>query len=462
MATADLRYGKGYRFEKDGWIYLHIEGDAFERGKQHGYLVAKEIADILRSLKFLTYQNTGQRWEECLEQAELFMPPNHAGFDEYMDEIKGIADGAKEGGAEGITWREILTLNVYVEMVDYCWPNSAPPEQRHHRGDRIPGHCSAFVAVAPQPHGHSTIIMAHNSWDEFAMGQFYNLILDILPEHGERMLMQSCPGLIDSGTDFFVTSAGIMGTETTMGGFHNYASDHTIAECFRVRQAMQYGESLDGFVTVMCDRNSGGYANSWLLADIRTKEIMRFELGQKYWNVERKTEGNFIGFNAAIDPRIRNLECSNTGYADIRRHQGARQVRLGQLMDECGANLDVQTAKMIIADHHDVYLNQRDGVWKENPCSRTVCGHYDLDPREYMSQPGRPLPFQPRGTYDGKVMDSDMAAKMSFWARWGNSCGMPFIADEFLKKHPQWNDLKGYLKDRPGQPWSRFITDQRE
>jgi len=26
-----------------------------------------------------------------------------------------------------------------------------------------------------------------------------------------------------------------------------------------------------------------------------------------------------------------------------------------------------------------------------------------------MSQPGRPLPFQPRGAYDGKVADSKLA-----------------------------------------------------
>ncbi len=31
------------RHEKAGWIYLHIEGPASERGFQHGYLLAKEI-----------------------------------------------------------------------------------------------------------------------------------------------------------------------------------------------------------------------------------------------------------------------------------------------------------------------------------------------------------------------------------------------------------------------------------
>jgi len=46
---------------------------------------------------------------------------------------------------------------------------------------------------------------------------------------------------------------------------------------------------------------------------------MRIELGLKFVGVERKKEGYFIGFNAPYDPRIRNLECTNTGFDDIRR-----------------------------------------------------------------------------------------------------------------------------------------------
>jgi hypothetical protein len=110
-----------------------------------------------------------------------------------------------------------------------------------------------------------------------------------------------------------------------------------------------------------------------------------------------------------------------------------------------------------LADHYDTYLKK-----ENNPCSRTVDGHYELDAREYMSQPGRPIPFQPRGTVDGKVMDSDMAKSLSFWARWGNSSGMPFDAKKFLEEQIQWSHLEGYLKDRPSQPWTLFKAGEKE
>ena len=219
---------------------------------------------------------------------------------------------------------------------------------------------------------------------------------------------------------------------------------------------MQYGETLDDYEKMLLDGNSGDYANSWLFGDTKRNEIMRIELGLRFHNTERTKNGYFIGFNAPYDPRIRNLECVNTGIDDLRRHQGARKVRLEDLMDEYKGKLNIDIAQKIIGDHYDVYLN------KENPCSRTCCSHYELDAREYMSDPSRPKPFQPRGSLDGNVIDSNMAKKMSFSLRWGNSCGIPFIKDKFCDENRVWDYLRPYLHDRPQQPWTTFcISDAK-
>src|SRR5438270_10877183 len=42
------RYGPAYRYPQAGWIVLHIEGKPYDRGYQHGYLMAPEIAGYLR------------------------------------------------------------------------------------------------------------------------------------------------------------------------------------------------------------------------------------------------------------------------------------------------------------------------------------------------------------------------------------------------------------------------------
>jgi hypothetical protein len=441
--------GQGYRFDRNGWIYVHIEGDPHERGYQHGNLVALEVKEVLRSLKYLTYWNTGMQWEFFVQQAEKLWA--HRIDQEFLDEMKGIADGAKAAGVD-VTWQDILAWNGYTELTDYWWPTARGTTYATFHGEVI-GHCSAFVATGSATKG-GKIVMAHNTWDQFETGQFANIILDIKPATGHRIFMQADPGYIDSFSDFFVTDAGLMGTETTIGGFSQY-DPNKAPEFFRVRKAMQYANNLDDAVEIMRKRDNGGYANSWLLGDANTGEIMRFELGLKFYNVEQTKDGYYIGFNAALDPRIRNLECSNSGYADIRR-QGSRQVRLTQLMNKYHGAIDVEIGQKILADHYDVYLKR-----ENNPCSRTVDGHFELDPQEYMSQPGRPVPFQPRGTVDGKVMDSDMAKQLTLWARWGNSCGMPFDATRFLTEQIQWSYLEGYLKDRPSQPWTLFKAGER-
>ncbi|MDE3197178.1 MAG: hypothetical protein KGN84_12585, partial [Acidobacteriota bacterium] len=40
-------FGPAYRYPAAGWIYLHIEGKPYERGYQHGYLMAGEIPEYL-------------------------------------------------------------------------------------------------------------------------------------------------------------------------------------------------------------------------------------------------------------------------------------------------------------------------------------------------------------------------------------------------------------------------------
>jgi hypothetical protein len=45
---------------------------------------------------------------------------------------------------------------------------------------------------------------------------------------------------------------------------------------------------------------------------------------------------------------------------------------------------------------------------------------------------------------------------MSFMARYGNSCGIPFKKDEYFKKHRQWAKFQPYVNDRLSQPWTEF------
>src|SRR5205085_7963678 len=43
------REGPAYRYPQAGWIVLHIEGEPYERGWQHGKLLAPEIAEYVKA-----------------------------------------------------------------------------------------------------------------------------------------------------------------------------------------------------------------------------------------------------------------------------------------------------------------------------------------------------------------------------------------------------------------------------
>jgi hypothetical protein len=438
----------GMSYEKNGWKYISIKGKPKERGYAYGYLCANDFKEIQKTLKFLMFEAYGMEWNYFINEiSNDFKEMTKRDFEEFYEEMEGIADGCSANGCK-TNIDEIMAWNFYCS-IPYWY--SLKSDSHFSKEGGAKDRCSAFIAVGDWTED-GKIVCAHNSFTDYIDGQFSNIVLDLNPEKGHRFIMQTSPCWIWSGTDFFITAKGIIGTETTIGGFIPYEKRYPIG--YRIRKAMQYGNTLDEYCEILLHENSGDYANSWLFGDINENEILRIELGLKYHNIERTKNGFFIGFNAPYDERIRNLEVQNSGFYDVRRHQGARLVRLGDLMDEYKGKLNIEVAKRIISDHYDVYLD------KENhPCSRTVCSHYDLDAREYMSDPSRPKPFSPHGAVDGIVCDSASAKKMSFIGRFGNSCGIPFVKDEFCKKHRQYEKFCPYLKDRLSQPWTDFSSD---
>ena len=438
----------GMSYDKNGWKYISVKGKPKERGYAYGYLCANDFKEIQKMLEFFMMEAYGVEWTTIIKQVnDDFKEMTKKDFEEFYEEMEGIVEGCVAAGC-ATDIDEIIAWNFYMSIPYwYSTKSESRVQKEGGSGDK----CSAFIAVGDWTED-GNIVCAHNSFTDFIDGQYSNVVLDLNPEKGHRFIMQTSPCWIWSGTDFFVTAKGIIGTETTIGGFIPYEKRFPIG--YRIRKAMQYGNTLDEYCEILLHENSGDYANSWLFGDTNTNEILRIELGLKYHNIERTKNGFFIGFNAPYDERIRNLEVNNSGFYDIRRHQGARLVRLGDLMDEHKGKINIEIAKKIISDHYDVYL-----LKDNNPCSRTVCSHYDLDAREYMSDQSRPKPFAPHGAVDGIVCDTTLAKKMAFEGRFGNSCGIPFIKDEFCKKHRQYYKFCPYLHDRPSQPWTEFASE---
>src|SRR5258706_11336622 len=91
-------FGPAYRYPSAGWIYLHIEGEPYQRGYQHGYLMAREIPEYIEGWDADLGTNEAG-WGKLGKTANGFLL---GGFDgEIVEEMRGIGDGAWEAGVKG-------------------------------------------------------------------------------------------------------------------------------------------------------------------------------------------------------------------------------------------------------------------------------------------------------------------------------------------------------------------------
>ncbi len=420
---------------QNGWIFVHLEGSPSDIGFQHGYLLAPEIADAQRAIK-LALTHDSKDWQYFRAAAENTFWPHIEG--EYRGELMGIVAGLAAKGVKLDLW-DVIAMNAWLELDPYYikWAdgNSQRPTGEH---------CSAFVATGSYTVDGKPVI-AHNNWTDYMTGSRWNIMFDIVPERGNRFIMDGMPGLIHSADDFGINAAGLMITETTISQFHGF-DPKGVAEFVRARKAMQYSNSIDDFARIMKDGNNGGYANDWLIADRNTGEIASLELGLRHVNLWRTKDGYFAGSNYPIDPALARDE-TDFDLHDLSNSANARHVRWDQLMAENKGRINVALGQKFLADHFDTYEK------KTAASERTLCGHIEMTSRG--SKPWQP-PFGTAGAVENKVADATMAADLSLTAAMGHSCGINFKAAKHLKDHPEFAWEKEVLRNLDSHSWTTF------
>jgi len=445
--STDPRLTGAYRFDRGGWVCVHLQGSPGEIGFQHGSLLAPEIAAAFEAVKLSDTHRTKRDWEFFRKASREMLWPK---IDrEYQEELQGIADGLKARGVDMDVY-DVVALNAFCELPDYYVP-WLDAREKVANAPRLaaPGNCSAFVATGSFTKDHQ-IVMAHNAWTNYLEGAHWRIVFDIVPKSGYRMFMDGYPGVIASDDDFGVNSEGLMVTETTISQFNGWDPNGK-PEFVRARKAMQYASSIDDYVRIMLDGNNGGYANDWLLGDRKTGEVAQFELGLKNYGLWRTKDGYFVGSNFAVDSKVLAEE-TNFNAKDLSNSPNARRTRWTQVMRENKGKIDVTLAEKFLGDHYDAFDK------KEQPNERTLCGHVELSPRgASIWELG---PYSPDGAVQGKAMDSRMAETLSFRARYGHPCGSDFLADKFLKEHPEFAWQAPHLRDMKAGPWTTFKADE--
>jgi hypothetical protein len=422
------REGKGYRYPQAGWIVLHVEGEPYERGYQHGRLLAPEIAAFVRCVAAEQgHKDPAGAWRITRTLVNsLFLRKFEA---EFLEEMKGIADGASDAGVKydgrPIDVVDIAALNVWPEIftldtANEAWPTGLEgklfPRNRARAMPPPPGdHCSAFAATGPAT-ADGTIVFGHITMFGLYASDHFNIWLDVKPAKGHRVLMQAFPGGIQSGMDYYMNSAGLLVTETTIR--QTRFDINGLALAGRIRKALQYADSIDAAVEILKTANNGLYTNEWLIADTKTNEIAMFELGTHKSKLFRSSRGEWFGGTPGF-----YWGCNNTKDIDVR----------------------LET----IASVHDRPANL---VWRPSDRDKTWLRLYEKHKGKIGANFGREAfttaPLAAARSLDAKYTTTAMAKRMETWALFGPPLGITW--------EPTQDERRRFPEVRPlvSNPWT--------
>jgi len=400
----DLLEGS-WRGEQDGWLLVHLEGTPYQIGYQNGYHAAESANHWLTS--YLGAEGVSPA-EEATARALWTRIP-----EEYQQEIDGIVAGLHSRGHTDWDRWDLVAANAWADLGTY------------------EGHCSAFIA-AGEATTDGQIVAGHVTMSGKARDFMYYVMFDVDPETGHGFRYQSAGGCIWSGEDWYLNDAGLIVTETSQG---NRARNPEGTPLFiRIRQAVQYTNSIDDFIRVMTTDNNGAYPNEWLVGDIKTGEILSLMLGCRAWDINRTFDGVYPSANYAWYPNFREEAGMEVPAPDP--PSSRRAVRWLELIEQYEGRIDVEVGKLFLED--DVISSYR--------------------------------PTSTSGGYDGKVTSTElMRAGMHMWARWGNPAGKPFDLDGYLadwtperieSRQETIAALRHYVERTP-QPWT-LLTGGRD
>jgi hypothetical protein len=412
-------YDKGYRYDDKGWIFVHIEGSPYERGYQYGYLIAEEMAEYINKLGIgQDKTNPESGWNRLRYITDAYMLRKYE--TEYITEMKGIADGANKAGIKLFKRKfdliDIAAMNSaididYSEDAVYNTPNVLSGQSFLKSEDELEirnrlHKCSSFLANNSSTTDGKIVFGQIFMWGGYT-GAHWNVICDIEPSEGNRLVYQTYPGGIHSGADYYMNSSGIMIGETTVG--QTPFNPDGSPQSNRIRKAAQYANSIDDVVKILTTNNNGMYTNDWLIGDTKTNEIAVLLLGTYKHKLWRSSKNDFYGDtkdfywcnNNNKDMEVRKEYISNPDNApyDLVFNPWNRDIAFNEFYQDYKGNIDAIAGVNLIAS---------------SPINRPhAC--------------------------DGKITTSEMAEEMVFLAHYGKVT----LREKFVGENGRIPDLPG-------------------
>ncbi len=409
------------------FIFGEVSGSPVEIGTWIGKNFSRKLRRTIDSFNFIFNHDFGKTWQWLID----FSLTNFQKLIdiEIMEEMEGIVKGYNSVASDRIRYEDILALNVMFDAESFLTQKEGAAN----------GSCTSFISTGDFTSDRD-VILAHSTWWRYFTAVNFDLILKVVPDNGYSFVMQTAPGLVFSGTDFYYNEKGIMASETTLDGINTY-STNGIPIFQRLRLAIQHSDSIYSFSKRIIEGNTGGYSNDYLMGDAREKEIGLLEIATHNHVLSKKNNGYFISSNMVQFDEVRRE--SNIKYDNSINSDNARLFRLKELMED--EVLTIDRCKRILADHLDYSLGQ------DRPGKNSICGHREEEPNVDVFD--RKGPYYPIGSIDGKIVTGKGALSGISHIKWGKPCSGVFESSAFLASHSEYAWTEQFLEDVGSEEW---------
>jgi len=367
-------HGDGWLEYVDGVRIVHLSGTPYEMGFQHGKLLENEIKVLLNYFFVIKGKVFGRTPEEVARGAGIMK--GHIP-DRYMEEMKGIADGA------GVDFKKVVYTNVFLDVVSAAWVNALPQ-------------CSNF-AMFPEITKDSNVIHGRNlDWSKDENLSKANTVFIYTPKDGVPHISMSWPSMAG-------TLTGMNSEQITMGEMTSVSSEATLDAMpimIQLRMLLEKSKNLDDAFNILADnpRTTGynvlvtdGKAGSGFIAEMTADNIMRID----------PVDGFLVHTNHFVLPKMiegqkKYIYLYMKGKKDDSFY---RYERLTQLIQGHAGEVTAQDAIEFLGDKMDPVVGEVTGDMSNTVCRENTLQSTVMLPQSgemYISMSGPPAPD---GTY---------------------------------------------------------------
>ncbi len=162
---------------------IRVAGTSYDRGRQYGTLARDRVHLSVQAYRRVFAHYTGWDWDAIRRLAAGFEAPIAAFRPLYLEEMRGIADGA------GLDLADVLAINVRTEVMYAAKARLAPLAARI-----PPAECSAF-AVVPGPGRPGATLIGQN-WDWLLHSTETLVLLEVRQDDGPDFVTVVEAGLL--------------------------------------------------------------------------------------------------------------------------------------------------------------------------------------------------------------------------------------------------------------------------